>query len=99
MLKTQFSFFPKRRGLQNPLDPSNKFLSILDTGSVSSKNHEMEVWLYGTNISLNTLKDFWIFEIEPWALDHGSKKDQKKHRNIIRNMIGKIIAEVGQLLW
>ncbi len=34
----------KRRGPNNPDDPSNKFLKIFNTGSISIQKHEMGIW-------------------------------------------------------
>ena len=34
----------ERHGPNNPDDPSYRFLRILNTGSVSSRKHGMEVW-------------------------------------------------------
>ena len=41
----------KRRGPTNPEDPFNKFLKILDMGSIFSKKHEMEFWCFLLTIS------------------------------------------------
>ncbi len=34
----------KKRASNNPVDQSNKFLGILDMGSVSSRKREMNIW-------------------------------------------------------
>ena len=31
-------------GAKTPADPSNKFLEIVDMGSIPSSKHEMEIW-------------------------------------------------------
>ena len=44
----ELHLFDKFVGAENPDDPSYKFLTILNMGSISSRKHEMEIWNMGS---------------------------------------------------
>ena len=55
--------FWKRRAPTNDEDPFNKFLKLLDMGSISIKKYEMGIWWYVTNIFWKHPRTLFYFQV------------------------------------
>ena len=61
----------KRQGPKKPEDPSNSFSKIVHVISVSSKQHETQIWQYGINILKNKKHEAGILQLRVSMLDGG----------------------------